>query len=121
MRLLADQDVYAATVGVLREAGHDVTTVAELLVAQAGDEDVLRCAHEHQRILVTRDSDFGALVFLRNMPAGVIYLRIAPPTLAIVHKQLLHVLVTHTQMELRTAFTVIEAGLYRLRRCAPTT
>jgi predicted nuclease of predicted toxin-antitoxin system len=119
MRLVADQDVYAATVRVLRDVGHDVASVAEPLPAQAADEDVLRCAHQHQRVLVTRDSDFGALVFLRTMPAGVIYLRLGPPTLAIVHIQLLHVLATHTETELRTAFTVIEAGLYRLRRSAP--
>jgi hypothetical protein len=38
MRLLLDQDVYAATAQFLSDLGHDVLTVAQIGLAQAEDE-----------------------------------------------------------------------------------
>lgn len=116
MKLLIDQDVYALTVRLLQAAGHDVLTVAAALGPCASDEDILRAAQHTQRVLITRDADFGALVFVRRIPAGVIYLRITPATLRDVHAQLLHVLATHGVDELSTAFTVVEARRYRMRK-----
>ena len=37
MKLLADQDVYAATVAFLRDLGHDVDTAAERGLSRAAD------------------------------------------------------------------------------------
>ena len=59
MNFLADQDVYAITIGFLSGLGHDVVPVAQLGLAQAEDVELLRVAHEQGRILVTRDRDFG--------------------------------------------------------------
>ncbi len=64
MRLLADQDVYAATIQFLQGLGHDVVPVAQIGLAQADDADLLRIAGQQGRIFVTRDRDFGGLVFV---------------------------------------------------------
>ncbi len=50
MRFLTDQDVWATTVRYLREAGHDVVTVASIGLAGASDADLLRVAHDQNRI-----------------------------------------------------------------------
>ena len=116
MRLLLDQDVYAITARVLSDHGHDVIPVVDIGLAQAEDEEILRVAREQGRILVTRDRDYGNLVFVQALGAGVLYLRILPSTQNAVHAELQRVLNTYTEEELARAFVVIEAGGHRIRR-----
>ncbi len=42
MKFLLDQDVYATTVRFLSELGHDVIPVAQIGLAQAKDEELLK-------------------------------------------------------------------------------
>lgn len=88
MRFLLDQDVYAATSRFLRRLGHDVACAAEIGLSQASDQQLLELAQEQDRILMTRDRDFGTLVFLNEIGAGVIYLRMLPATQEAVHRAL---------------------------------
>lgn len=67
MRLLVDQDVYALTLHFLEDEGHDVVPVASIGLTRASDEDILVKAQELERIPVTRDRDFGNLVFVRSL------------------------------------------------------
>ena len=116
MRFLTDQDVYALTSQLLRELGHDVITAAEIGLSRAADTELLARAHQEGRILVTRDKDFGTLVFLQQLGKGVIFLRIAPSTIHATHEELKLVLETYSQSELSTAFVVIEPGQHRFRK-----
>ena len=118
MRFLLDQDVYAVTVQFLRDAGHDVLTAADIGASRALDETLLNTAHERARRFMTRDRDFGALVFVRGFEAGVIYLRVEPATFHAVHEELAHVLESCTEEALRHAFVVVEPGRHRFRRLA---
>jgi predicted nuclease of predicted toxin-antitoxin system len=81
MKLLLDQDVYALTANFLTDCGYDVVRVAELGLARASDEEILRTAQEQGRILITRDRDYGNLVFVKAIATGVIYLKILPTTI----------------------------------------
>ena len=117
MRFLADQDVYRPTVVWLRSEGHDVVTASEIGSARASDEELLEQAHGDNRALVTRDKDFGALVFLRiRACSGVILLRMAPSTVADVHEELGRLLREHSQDEIREHFIVVEPGRHRIRQ-----
>jgi predicted nuclease of predicted toxin-antitoxin system len=116
MNLLLDQDVYAVTARFLNGLGHDVVPVAQIGLSQAADEEILRVAQEQGRILITRDRDFGNLVFVQALGAGVLYLRILPSTQNVVHAELERVLATYTEEELRRAFVVIDTGGHRIRR-----
>ena len=80
MKFLLDQDVYIATAHFLSGLGHDVVPVAQIGLAQADDTDLLKKAQEQDRVFVTRDRDFGGLVFVGSLGAGVIYLRLLPST-----------------------------------------
>jgi predicted nuclease of predicted toxin-antitoxin system len=64
MNFLLDQDVYTLTAHFLREQGYDVTTASELGLSRALDSELLKTAGEQGRIFVTRDRDFGNLVFV---------------------------------------------------------
>jgi predicted nuclease of predicted toxin-antitoxin system len=116
MKFLLDQDVYALTVRFLRALEHDVVTAAEIGCAQATDAALLRLAQDHGRLFVTRDRDFGGLVFVEGAGKGVIYLRISPATVQACHRELETVLRSYSEAELGSAFVVVEPGRHRFRR-----
>ena len=66
--------------------------VAQLGLAQASDTALLKQAHKLDRIFITRDRDFGGLVFVSGLGAGVIYLRMLPSTQDSVHQELARVI-----------------------------
>lgn len=119
MKFLLDQDVFAVTARFLSELGHDVLPAAQIGLAQASDLQLLGVAQEQNRILVTRDRDFGGLVFLENVGSGVIYLRILPSTQSAVHTELGRVLASYSEQALAAAFVVVEPGRHRFRRLPP--
>ncbi len=88
MRFLLDQDVYALTARFLRELGHDIVTAAELGLSRAADIALLAHTADESRIFVTRDKDFGGLVFVERLGKGVVYLRITPSTVQTTHAEL---------------------------------
>jgi predicted nuclease of predicted toxin-antitoxin system len=118
MRFLADQDVYGVTIQFLRGLGHEVATAAEWGMSQSADAELLRAAQADRRVFVTRDRDFGALVFVHALHGGVFYLRALPSTLLAVHAELDRVLELYGEAELEGAFVVIEPGRHRMRRAA---
>jgi predicted nuclease of predicted toxin-antitoxin system len=67
MKFLLNQDVYAVTAQYLSRLGHDVVRVAQLALSRAGDEELLEVAQQRGRLFVTRDRDFGRLVFLKRL------------------------------------------------------
>jgi predicted nuclease of predicted toxin-antitoxin system len=118
MKLLTDHDVYASTVHFLRGLGHDVVTVGERNKADASDSDLISLARSENRVLVTRDRDYGSLVFVEPLGTGVIDLRLLPSTLLAVHTELARVLTLYKEHELRETFIVVEPGRHRVRRTA---
>jgi len=115
MKLLLDQDVYAVTRRFLTNLGHDVETAAGVGLSAADDSELLERAQELDRVFVTRDRDFGGLVFVRGEGPGVLYLRITPGTETAVHEELRIVLDRYTEDNLRKAFVVVEPGRHRHR------
>ncbi len=117
MRFLADQDVYRVTVEFLLKNGHDVLTARDIGMQRASDTELLMKAKETGRIFITRDKDFGTLVFLKNeFSSGVIFLRVLPANVNDVHRQLLRLLAENSEAKLNSTFCVIEPGRYRIRR-----
>jgi predicted nuclease of predicted toxin-antitoxin system len=116
MKFLLDQDVYAPTARFLIGSGHNVVLAAQIGLSQADDDELLKTAQKQGRILITRDRDFGTLVFMKAMGAGVIYLRILPSTQNAVHKELERILNTYSEEELAKAFVVVRLDGHRIRR-----
>ena len=78
VKFLLDQDVYGMTVKFLAGTSFNVVSVSQLGLSRAPDTEVLSTAQSQGRILITRDRDYGNLVFVQSLGAGVIYLRILP-------------------------------------------
>lgn len=79
LRFLADENIPAPSVELLRRRRLDVTSIAELFPASV-DRDVLALAVQERRILLTFDRDFGELVFFhgRQPPPAIVYFRFEP-------------------------------------------
>ena len=74
MRFLADESCDFAVVEALRNAGYDVTAIAEINPG-VEDEAVLASAQSESRVLLTEDKDFGLLAYARGREiAGVVRL-----------------------------------------------
>ncbi|HNB52787.1 MAG TPA: DUF5615 family PIN-like protein [Anaerolineales bacterium] len=116
MKFLADHDVYALTIRFLRGLGHDVVPVAQIGLATADDEVLLKNAQKQGRIFVTRDRDYGSLVFVKALGVGVLYLRMLPSNQHTVHQELERVLMMYSEQELLKAFVVIEPKGHRIRK-----
>jgi predicted nuclease of predicted toxin-antitoxin system len=76
VRFLVDESSGTAVVEHLRQAGHDVLAVAEIM-PRAPDPDILAHAARESRILVTNDKDFGELAIRSGQAhSGIVLLRL---------------------------------------------
>ena len=101
---------------LLRDWDHDVVTAKQIGMARASDSDLLREAERDGRLFITRDKDYGSLVFLGKIACpGVILLRIAPEIIDEVHAELARLLQHLTEEELQKLFCVVEAKRHRIR------
>jgi len=117
MNFLADHDVYFVTVQWIRQEGHDVITAKELGMHEADDVDLLAKAKTLDRLFMSRDKDFGALVFLRAISSpGVIFLRVTPTEVEEVNRELRRLLREQTEEVLKKSYCVVEPHRYRIRR-----
>jgi predicted nuclease of predicted toxin-antitoxin system len=114
VKFLADECVDAAVAARLRSDGHDVLAVAELAPGLT-DDAVLELANADGRILVTADADFGELIFRqRRVTSGVLLVRLAGMPSAQKADAVAQVVVEHGS-EMAGTFTVLSAGLVRIR------
>jgi predicted nuclease of predicted toxin-antitoxin system len=73
---LTDENIHPLVVALLRSHGIDVWDVKEQHQQGTNDSDLLRFVHSQGRIVLTHDSDFGALALAHNLTwTGIIYLR----------------------------------------------
>lgn len=78
MKLLLDANLSPKVARLLKEAGHDAIHVADVALLTAADPEILRAAAKEERILLTADSDFGALLALGSLGSpSVLLLRSA--------------------------------------------
>ncbi len=78
MKLLLDANLSPRVARLLKEAGHDAIHVADIGLLTATDPMILRAAAKEERILLTADSDFGALLALGSLASpSVLLLRSA--------------------------------------------
>lgn len=113
MRLLADENIAAPLVRMLRKQGFDVDYVAELQPGLS-DDGVLALAVRERRPILTEDRDFGELVFRqkRDVP-GVIMLRL--PAAERAHWPRVVALLQLHEKKLPGSYVVIDSKRLRMR------
>ncbi len=98
MRFLADMGISPHTVTFLRQKGHAAVHLHEEGLDQITDVAVLRKAREENRVLLTHDLDFGALLAASGaqLPSVVIF-RLHDMRPANVNKHLQHILESYEE------------------------
>ena len=85
MKLLFDQNLSSRLVAFLADLYPDSAHVRELGLDETDDEGIWSYAATHEFVIVSKDSDFHQLSFLRGHPPKVIWLRLGnAPTAAVV-------------------------------------
>jgi predicted nuclease of predicted toxin-antitoxin system len=78
VRLLLDANLSPEVARLLKEVQHDVIHVSEVGLLSAPDPEIMEAAAQEGRVLLTADSDFGALLALGSRAApSVVLLRSA--------------------------------------------
>ena len=80
MKFLLDENLSERLAELLCDAGHDAVHVKALGLSTASDSTILARAAEEFRVLVSGDTDFGALVAMghRRKPSIILYRRERP-------------------------------------------
>ena len=114
-KLLLDENIGSVVAARLRQEGYDFVSVFEEMRG-AEDAAVLAQAIKEQRVVVTLDRDFGALIFRDSKHhVGVLYLRLRKESAEHITKVLLNVLFEHGE-ELQGKFVVVSDYRIRIRK-----
>ncbi len=114
MNFLADECIDYNIIKHLRDSGYTVLSIQEI---QRGipDNEVLDLANSKNSILLTIDTDFGELVYRRQMiSTGVILIRLIDSTSQEKAHIVAQVIEQH-KAELTNSFTVITSKNIRIR------
>lgn len=115
MKFLADEGIDKSLVNLLRKAGYDTFYQAE---SEQGLDDVfiLEKANSEQRILITRDMDFGELAWRMNMiHTGIILVR-AEELSSLSRSKLVAEFISSNLDLLHNHFIVLQPGAARIRK-----
>ena len=114
LRILANENFPGPVIRALRQRGHDVASVKEIMRG-SGDRAVLERAQAEQRLVVTFDKDFGELAFRFGLPAacGVVMFRLAGATPEIDNARVLAVL--ESRSDWTGHFAVVTDDRIRIR------
>jgi predicted nuclease of predicted toxin-antitoxin system len=119
MRFLANENIPAASIDRLRTDAHDILSIGDTTPGIT-DREVLQKAVDQHRVVLTFDSDYGELIFRRNLPRppGVIFYRFTPesPEEA---GELTLTLVDDPDIELDGMFSVVQRSAVRQRPIDP--
>jgi predicted nuclease of predicted toxin-antitoxin system len=119
VRLFLDQMFHLDLAVRLRAEGHDVVHVADLARSRADDEEVLQLASSDDRVLITRDGDFGDWTVLPlHEHAGVIRVETKPTTSAEAAAVLAPFLATVRQEDFRNHLVIVSRNKVRRIRTA---
>jgi len=117
MRFLIDRCAGRRLAEWLGAQGHDVSE-ARQTGPDPGDAILLGWAVAENRILMTIDTDFGALVHLHGAPhAGLIRLPDVPPAARIALMR--QILQDHSEQDLTTSVVTVRGNKIRLSRWPP--
>jgi predicted nuclease of predicted toxin-antitoxin system len=117
-KLFFDQNVRIEVKEELAHDGINALHTSDVGMQRAVDPEILDYAIRHERVLVTRDTDFGSLnIFpLPPLHPGVIRLRISPPLPSLILPKLKLFFETHSPEDVRNALVIISKDKVRFKR-----
>lgn len=117
MKLLLDQGLPRSASNLLVEAGIDAIHVSDISLSAADDKEILQHAREDDRIIVTLDADFHALLALSSASSpSVIRIRVERLRAQALTNLVLRVIDEFTEYLQQGAVVTVESTRFRMRR-----
>ncbi len=114
-KFLLDADMPKSSAEVIRSLGFDAKDVRDLGMRYAEDQEIITYALEADRVVITRDLDFGSILRYPNHP-GAIILRLPSEYAAKEINDVLREFLSSVKGQiLKKAIIVVELGRYRRR------
>lgn len=115
MKIVADEGVEGSIVRVLREMGHEVIYIAETQKSIT-DREVLALAAEHTCIVLTKDKDFGELIFRDRLTHhGIVLIRLDEVMPSLNKATIVNKAFSEYGSYFKNAFSVITDRFVRIR------
>lgn len=116
MKFLADMPISPKTVAFLRSLGHDVYRISEKGLPKAKDREIIDTAESEQRIILTMDLDFPAIIATsRKLTPSAIIFRLSDESYETVNFLLNDILPKVERELLKGAIVLIEDDRFRIR------
>jgi len=116
MRFLADMPVSPKTVSYLKSKGHDIYRISDKGLARAKDSEIVELAVKEERIILTMDLDFAAIIAKSNkrMPSAIIF-RLSDESFENINPLLDKILPAVEKELLAGAIVIVEDDRFRIR------
>lgn len=115
LKILLDADMPKSSAEVMQSAGYDVEDVRDIGMGAAKDREIIEYALGNERIIVTRDTDFGEILRYPEHPGGIILRLPYTFTAEELNRALKEFLDTVRENEIKNAIIILELGRYRRR------
>ena len=116
LRLLANMNISPETVNALQEKGLDIVRVSQILPVTSSDAEILDFARRENRVVVTQDLDFSALLALGGFDRpSVITMRMTVSDPAAITQKLLELLPEIQDMLAKGCAVSVDDYSFRIR------
>ncbi len=100
---------------VIRSFGYDVEDVRDIGLGSAKDKEIIEYALKNNRIIVTRDTDFGEVLRYPKHPGAIIFRLPYIFTVKEINEKIKEFFSSVSENELRNAIIIVELPRYRRR------
>ena len=115
MKFLLDADMPKSTADIIRSFGYDVEDVRDIGLGAAKDKEIIEHALKNERIIVTRDTDFGEVLRYPKHPGAIIF-RLPYTFIAEkINERVKKFFETVDEKDIKNTIIIVELARYRRR------
>lgn len=116
MKFLLDQNLSPKTTQFLKSLQLDAVDVRDVGLSGQDDDTIYRYALQHRFVLITYDHEFSYKYLANKDLEGLIFLRLHPQLLEIVHDVLKKFFLAISEEKIHKSIVVLERHQWRIRR-----
>lgn len=116
LKFLLDADMPRSSAEVIRRIGYEVEDVRDIGMRAAKDKEIIEYALKNNRIIVTRDTDFGEVLRYPEHPGAIIFRLPYAFTSKEINERLEEFFKSVNEEEIRETITIVELSRFRRRR-----